>query len=604
MSQNDNCLDTKIRHITPPKEDLQTLPSAFYNCNICGLQVKTQSNLRAHYIKTHGLVNDVKDTAFLLRKKTDISDVFHCPIPACKYTKATGTGFSKFWHLKQHYQLVHMKKIFQCHICNQRFSTPSAQAYHSKSCGTHIECPVCGRKYKAKKFLNQHARRSGHDIRSRASVIDNLNAPRHTSNHLNEPTRNEQAENLWTAANLSQSSPPKLAILPMLILPLGVSADQIPTSFISEVVSQLRSSLTIFPPFVSAPPTENGSQLSSITYSARSGNSDQVDQPHVAPVAPNPTITVPHSAVRRHLEANSQQPSSSVPLVDAGTTTVHFSNAYTQTEVNLPPGCRLAPPDSQSDFSMLYHLTRDSCTGTSPPDGVAHMSVGNSPPSFMPDISHTSTYMSPGHSIELQYPEMNSNSTMTNYHQTTAATALQPVLTQDRFVQQTCPLVTQQNAFQQTSASLYPSTSTDSGCYGYINRVDEPPPSSSSATDSRSGWRPMQRTNQPSLCAKSVQMHSANSVALETTLDLDNFDPNSSGNCFWPTSYSFSNTETQTVFDPAFDQWLNSVQTQTTTCPQGRQHQSNWTSTLEVAADGVCVGVNTDLLTPKHSSPY
>uniref|UniRef100_A0A5K3FNX9 C2H2-type domain-containing protein n=1 Tax=Mesocestoides corti TaxID=53468 RepID=A0A5K3FNX9_MESCO len=101
MSQNDNCLDTKIRHITPPKEDLQTLPSAFYNCNICGLQVKTQSNLRAHYIKTHGLVNDVKDTAFLLRKKTDISDVFHCPIPACKYTKATGTGFSKFWHLKQ-----------------------------------------------------------------------------------------------------------------------------------------------------------------------------------------------------------------------------------------------------------------------------------------------------------------------------------------------------------------------------------------------------------------------------------------------------------------------------------------------------------------------
>ncbi|VDD76708.1 unnamed protein product [Mesocestoides corti] len=491
MSQNDNCLDTKIRHITPPKEDLQTLPSAFYNCNICGLQVKTQSNLRAHYIKTHGLVNVTK-----------------------------------------------------------------------------------------------------------ASVIDNLNAPRHTSNHLNEPTRNEQAENLWTAANLSQSSPPKLAILPMLILPLGVSADQIPTSFISEVVSQLRSSLTIFPPFVSAPPTENGSQLSSITYSARSGNSDQVDQPHVAPVAPNPTITVPHSAVRRHLEANSQQPSSSVPLVDAGTTTVHFSNAYTQTEVNLPPGCRLAPPDSQSDFSMLYHLTRDSCTGTSPPDGVAHMSV------VMPDISHTSTYMSPGHSIELQYPEMNSNSTMTNYHQTTAATALQPVLTQDRFVQQTCPLVTQQNAFQQTSASLYPSTSTDSGCYGYINRVDEPPPSSSSATDSRSGWRPMQRTNQPSLCAKSVQMHSANSVALETTLDLDNFDPNSSGNCFWPTSYSFSNTETQTVFDPAFDQWLNSVQTQTTTCPQGRQHQSNWTSTLEVAADGVCVGVNTDLLTPKHSSPY
>lgn len=127
--------------------------------------------------------------AFLLRKKTDISDVFHCPIPFCKYTKASGSGFSKFWHLKQvglirlfadpllaiifiicrlqHYQLVHMKKTYQCASCPQRFSTPSAQAYHSKTCGTNFECPTCGRKYKAKKFLNQHARRSGHDIRVR-----------------------------------------------------------------------------------------------------------------------------------------------------------------------------------------------------------------------------------------------------------------------------------------------------------------------------------------------------------------------------------------------------------------------------------------------------
>lgn len=62
MSQVDATVSTtvespKVRHITPPLEELQTLPSAFYNCDICGLQVKTQSNLRAHYIKTHGLVN-------------------------------------------------------------------------------------------------------------------------------------------------------------------------------------------------------------------------------------------------------------------------------------------------------------------------------------------------------------------------------------------------------------------------------------------------------------------------------------------------------------------------------------------------------------------
>lgn len=62
MSQDDATVTTTaesptIRHITPPMEELQSLPSAFYNCDICGLQVKTQSNLRAHYIKTHGLVN-------------------------------------------------------------------------------------------------------------------------------------------------------------------------------------------------------------------------------------------------------------------------------------------------------------------------------------------------------------------------------------------------------------------------------------------------------------------------------------------------------------------------------------------------------------------
>ena len=66
--------------------------------------------------------------------------------------------------------MVHMKKTFQCATCNQRFSTPNARAYHAKTCGTRFECPVCGRKYKAKKFLNQHARRSGHDVLTRFGI--------------------------------------------------------------------------------------------------------------------------------------------------------------------------------------------------------------------------------------------------------------------------------------------------------------------------------------------------------------------------------------------------------------------------------------------------
>ncbi len=81
--------------------------------------------------------------------------------------------------------------------------------------------------------------------------------------------------------------------------------------------------------------------------------------------------------------------SSFVSLVDVGTATMRLSNAYTQTEVNLHPNCPRIPPmqmqahqhqQQQSEFTLLYHMTRDSCIGTSPPDAVAHMSVGNSPP--------------------------------------------------------------------------------------------------------------------------------------------------------------------------------------------------------------------------------
>ncbi len=57
MSQSEDVSSNKIRHITPLEEDLEALPSASYSCDLCGIKVKTQSNLRAHYIKTHGRVN-------------------------------------------------------------------------------------------------------------------------------------------------------------------------------------------------------------------------------------------------------------------------------------------------------------------------------------------------------------------------------------------------------------------------------------------------------------------------------------------------------------------------------------------------------------------
>ncbi|KAL5962497.1 ATM interactor, partial [Taenia solium] len=475
MSQNDitnSSTNSRIRHITPPKEELQALPSAFYNCDICGLRVKTQSNLRAHFIKTHGLVNDAKDIAFLLRKKTDIYDVFHCPAPACKYTKSSGVGFSKFWHLKQHYQLVHMKKTFQCSTCGQRFSTPSAQTYHAKSCGTHFECPVCGRKYKAKKFLNQHARRSGHDVRVRVSAL------RTTSVAKQQLPINLPTGSTTTAPESEQreaQTSPRLAILPLLILPLGVGADQTSVSaatasaasLVSGVIAQLRSDLTVLPPVVStsSPASVIGCpgpamQLNSLPYSAETRrppafsllNSTDGGESGGGGGGGGPTF---------------------LPLVDVGTATLRLSHAHTQTEVNVPPHCPVpvstaAVTEQQTDFVVFYNgqMTRDSYTATSPPDcrlATAQMSVGSSPPppTFMPDMSHSSTYMSPGHSIELQYPEMNSNGTMTTYH------SQQPLQSQEQHhaFQQTTTIPTT-TVSSGTGAPLYlPSGTSENGCY-------------------------------------------------------------------------------------------------------------------------------------------
>ncbi|KAL5108203.1 ATM interactor [Taenia crassiceps] len=580
MSHNDiTTTNSRIRHITPPKEELQSLPSAFYNCDICGLRVKTQSNLRAHFIKTHGLVNDAKDVAFLLRKKTDIYDVFHCPAPACKYTKSSGVGFSKFWHLKQHYQLVHMKKTFQCTTCGQRFSTPSAQAYHAKSCGTHFECPVCGRKYKAKKFLNQHARRSGHDVRTRVSSLRTIPVTKQQS-AINLPigSTTTAPEGVQREAQTST----RLAILPLLILPLGVGADQASVSaatasaasLVSGVIAQLRSDLTVLPPVVSnSSPTATvgcpGSvmQINSLSYSP------ETRRP--------PTFSLPNSTDGRASGCNGGGGPTFLPLVDVGTATLRLSHAHTQTEVNVPPHCPVSASNSavteqQTDFAVFYNsqMTRDSYTATSPPDCrlAPAMSVGNSPPppTFMPDMSHSSTYMSPGHSIELQYPEMNSNGTMTTYH------SQQPPQPQE-----------QHHAFQQTTAiptttvssgtggPLYISSGTsENGCYNAFAA------SGSNTSPYSSEWRSLRRPDD----------QSANSVAVETTFDLANFDASNSGNCYWPPAESFAHMQTQTVCDAEdLEQWLTNVQTQTSTTAtstqqQQQQQQSSWTSLF--ASDG------------------
>lgn len=55
-----------------------------------------------------------------------------------------------------------MQKTYSCSKCDLTFSTPSAQAYHSRFCGTTFPCPICHRSYRYKKHLYQHYRRSKH----------------------------------------------------------------------------------------------------------------------------------------------------------------------------------------------------------------------------------------------------------------------------------------------------------------------------------------------------------------------------------------------------------------------------------------------------------
>ncbi|KAM7541766.1 hypothetical protein Aperf_G00000017604 [Anoplocephala perfoliata] len=275
-----------------------------------------------------------------------------------------------------------------------------------------------------------------------------------------------------------------------------------------------------------------------------------------------------------------------VPLVDVGTATMRLSNAHTQTDVNVAPNyvCPSIPVPAAQQTDFCYYnnpqqeqMTRDSFTVTTPPQ----MSVGDSspPPTFLPDMSHTSTYMSPGHSIELQYPETNSNGTMTAYCD-------QPLHPQQHAFQQTTAIPTTSVAAATCAPStLYlPSGSADSiACYGVFDGTN--------SSTYNNEWRGMRRPDGQSL----------NSVAVETTFDLANFDASSSGNCYWPSADSFAHMQTQTNGEAAsLEDWFSTdVQTQTSTTRTGsvvsRLQQSGWTD------NGACVGVNTEMLmTPKH----
>ncbi|VDK36230.1 unnamed protein product [Dibothriocephalus latus] len=108
----------------------------------------------------------------------------------------------------------------------------------------------------------------------------------------------------------------------------------------------------------------------------------------------------------------------------------------------------------------------------------------------------------------------------------------------------------------------------------------------------------------PAAPKTSTSLCHANSVAVETTVDLMNFNDSNAGNCCWSPADSFAHMQTQTTGDAELDQWLNSVHTQTVfqqTPPDANASSStNWLS----PGNGVCVGVNTDLRTPDGCNQF
>ncbi|BHF68684.1 hypothetical protein SprV_0301172300 [Sparganum proliferum] len=683
-----------VQRVVPTEEELRTLPSASYRCH------------------------DERDVAFLTKKKVEVAYFYYCPIPSCKHRIETKNGFSKFSRLKQHYQIVHMKKSFQCNTCGQLFATPTTQAYHSKTCGLSYECLVCHRKYRQKKFLNQHARRSGHKISGSGRLPESSTHPDPPNV---DPTATPPTKQAVTPAGVQP------ILLPILVLPLDVPADKISTGAIMSAFSRVLANTCggiNFPSTVTAAqnrpcylptaPTENQVIGNFANHPLQSGLLS------ISAATTNALRDTVTTSVTPQQTSQGRASCAFAQVADVGTATMCHTDACVQTDFYSQSACahlNKAPPvsvktgtDNDNISDMFFKMT-DFSVGTSPP---ALISAGNSPPCFISPVAHADTYMTPAKSIQLQYPEMNSNGTMTQPHQFACGDHLfaqKPGLTdfitappqntvEGHFQSQPPPFC---HMFSHTAATTTsscsgggnhacytpPSTITPSFCAtphpsptssifsfnpprslmdtsqqfswpeqsrgveansgissepeylnsqvggGYSSRRNQQPAFSNGIPVGRSdapetqyafspavSWVSLHPSTElpsnelniscdvstptlPAAPKTSTSLCHANSVAVETTVDLMNFNDSNAGNCCWSPADSFSHMQTQTTGDAELDQWLNSVHTQTafqqTPSSAAASSSTNWLSAEE---NGVCVGVNTDLRTPDGCNQF
>ncbi|XP_037934271.1 transcription factor E4F1 [Teleopsis dalmanni] len=140
--------------ITPPVEEL--VPSHKIRCAQlnCGAVFTNAGNYELHMLKKHNVT----------LVKPNQSNLFYCPEANCAYNvKNNSKHFKNLKYLRQHYQKVHMSKVYICPDCEKGFSTASRlKAHTQKECGILFVCSDCGTTYATNEALLTHIKRKGH----------------------------------------------------------------------------------------------------------------------------------------------------------------------------------------------------------------------------------------------------------------------------------------------------------------------------------------------------------------------------------------------------------------------------------------------------------
>lgn len=153
MSKNADSGLTIIK-ICPATDELEGVSEYYCPETSCaGLKFNKEPNLEMHLVRRH-IFPPTKSDPNVIRQ-------FYCPVSHCQYHMDTGKDkhFTARKYVKQHYQKVHAKKLYDCLKCSKKFSTIVLKENHERTCG-HYQCPSCPFSYKSKESLVSHIRRN------------------------------------------------------------------------------------------------------------------------------------------------------------------------------------------------------------------------------------------------------------------------------------------------------------------------------------------------------------------------------------------------------------------------------------------------------------